>query len=118
MVQCARDFDYPAVADAMEAIGYAGEWEEEWEKLTVTESVHCNYFNFGDQEVDVAPSPFQPQPGACVAKLHGDGQVTIAAPFAVETMEEATIRITRKLESHRWDLSVLSASERAILSRP
>lgn len=63
-------------------------------------------------------SPFKSQPGACVAKLHGDGQVTIAPPFAVESMEEATLRIARKLEAHRWDLSVLSAAERAILSRP
>lgn len=41
-----------------------------------------------------------------------------ARKLEIETMEEATLRIARKLEAHRWDLSVLSAAERAILSRP
>ncbi len=53
-----------------------------------------------------------------VARKAGAPDAPAAPALEVESMEEATIRIARKLEAHRWDLSVLSASERAILSRP
>ena len=88
MLQCVKDFGEEEIAHEMggerRRTGEAGEWTEVWAKFTEKQEFDGNYFNWGQGEVDVevpvAASPFQPAPGACVAKLHGDGQVTINPP--------------------------------------
>ena len=77
---------------------------------------HCRISRAFPDDFEVSPQ-IGPWPWRVERKAGAPADPASPA-MEVESMEEATIRIAQKLEAHRWDLSVLSASERAVLSRP